>query len=203
MVGRMRLVGVDVVVGDVDEAPGHEGGVAVLAVDVRVDILRADAEALGQRRLQAAGVQDRAGADDVALGHAGDLVEHVGQHVDRVGDDDIDRVRRGGGDLRGDVLEDVDVGLRQLQPALPGLAGKTRGDDDDVGARRGVIVAGADDRRGTERRTLINVHRLAERLLLVDVDQDDLGRGTLDHQIVCDRGADAACADNSDLTHNA
>ena len=30
MVGRMRLVGVDVVVGDVDEAPGHEGGVAVL-----------------------------------------------------------------------------------------------------------------------------------------------------------------------------
>ena len=191
------------VVGDVDEAPGHEGGVAVLAVDVRVDILRADAEALGQRRLQTAGVQDRAGADDMALGNAGDLVEHVGQHVDRVGDDDIDRVRRGGGDLRGDVLEDVDVGLRQLQPALPGLAGKTRGDDDDVGARRGVIVAGTDDRRGTERRALINVHRLAERLLLVDVDQDDLGRGTLDHQVVCDRGADAACADNSDLTHNA
>ena len=101
------------------------------------------------------------------------------------------------------ILDDVDVGLRQLQPALPGLAGKTRGDDDDVGARRGVIVAGADDRRGTERRALINVHRLAERLLLVDVDQDDLGRGTLDHQVVCDRGADAACADNSDLTHNA
>ena len=65
------------------------------------------------------------------------------------------------------------------------------------------MVAGADDRRGTERRALMNVHRLAERLLLVDVDQDDLGRGTLDHQVVCDRGADAACADNSDLTHNA
>ena len=48
-VGRVLLIGVDVVVCDVDKAPGHEGGVTVLAVDVRMHVLRADAEALCER----------------------------------------------------------------------------------------------------------------------------------------------------------
>ena len=189
------------VVRDVHKAPGHEGGIAVLAVDVRVDILWADAEALCKRRLQAAGVEDGAGADDVALGNAGNFVEHIRQHVDRVRYDNIDGVRRGSCDLRGNVLDDVDVGLRQLQPALSGLAGKTRGNNDNVGAGGRVIVAGADDRRRTERRALIDIHGLAKGLLLIDVDQDDLRCGALDHQVVRNRGADASRADNSDLAH--
>ena len=137
----------------------------------------------------------------MAFGNAGDFVEHIRQHIDRVGDDDIDCIWRGGGDLRGNVLDDVDIGLRQFQTALSGLAGKTRGDDDDIGAGGSVIIAGTNDRRGTERRALIDIHGLAKGLLLVDVDQDDLGCDTLDHQVVCDRGAYASRADDSNLTH--
>ena len=141
----------------------------MLAVDVRVDVLRADVEPAGQRGLQAAGVEDGAGADDVVFRHAGNLVEDVGQHVDRVGDDHIERVRRNRDDLGRDVLHDIDVDLRQLQPGLAGLARHAGRDGDDVGIRGRGIVAGTDDGRRAVRNTLIDVQRFAERLRPVDI----------------------------------
>ena len=101
--------------------------------------------------------------------HAGNLVEDVGQHVDRVGDDHIERVRRNRDDLGRDVLHDIDVDLRQLQPALPGLARHAGRDDDDVGIRGRGIVAGTDDGRRAVRNTLIADQRFAERLRPVDI----------------------------------
>lgn len=166
-----------------------------------MDILRADAEALCQRGLKTACIQNGAGADDLTLRQAGDLCEHIGQHVDRVGDDDIDRIRRSLDDLRRDVLDDIDVGLRQIQTALTGLSRHTGGDDHNVRALGVLIVAGTHDRRRTERRALINIQCLAECLLLVDIDQQDLRCDSLDHQIVGNGRADAARANNSDFAH--
>ena len=197
----MVAIAVDVVVCDVDEGPGHEGRIAVLAVDVRVDVLRADVEPAGQRGLQAAGVENGAGADDMIFGHAGDLMEHIGQHVDRVGHDDIERVRRDRDDLGRDVLHDIDVDLRQLQTGLTGLARHAGRDDDDVGIGGSGIVAGTDDGRRAVRHALIDVQRLAERLRPVDVDQNDLRCDPLDHQVIRDGCPHIASADNSDLTH--
>ena len=42
------------VVGDVGERPRYEGGIAVLAIDMGVDVLGAHTELLGQLRLEAA-----------------------------------------------------------------------------------------------------------------------------------------------------
>ena len=47
--------------------PGHEGRIAVLAVDMGMDILGADVEALCQLRLKAAGIQNGTGTDDLIL----------------------------------------------------------------------------------------------------------------------------------------
>ena len=201
-VRRRILVDVHVVVRDVHQRPGHERRIAVLAIDVRVHILRTDEKALGKRGLEAAGVKNRAGADDLVLGKPGNFVEHVGQHVHGIRNEDIDGLRRDTHNLRGDVLEDVDVHLRKLQPGLAGLSRKAGGDDHDVGVCRRLIVARTDDGGRTERRALIDVQRLTERLLLVDVDQHDLGSRTLNHQVVGNGRADAARANHSNLTHN-
>ena len=174
----------------------------MLTVDVRVHILRTDEKALGKRGLEAAGVKNRARADDLVLGKPGNFVEHVGQHVHGIRNEDIDGLRRDAHNLRGDVLEDVDVHLRKLQPGLAGLSRKAGGDDHDVGVCRRLIVARTDDGGRTERRALIDVQRLAERLLLVDVDQHDLRSRTLNHQVVGNGRTDTARANHSNLTHN-
>ena len=142
------------IIGDGGQGPGDKRGIAVLAIHVRMDILGADAEAFGQFRLEAGRVQRRAGADDPAFRNPGNLVEHVGQHIHRVGDDQIYRVGGVRHNLRRDILQDVHIGLRQLQPRLAGLSGDAGGDDDNVGALRLRIVAAADDGRGTERDSL-------------------------------------------------
>ena len=96
----------------------------MLTIYVRMDILRADAEPLCKLRLQTAGIQNRAGAKNLMLRKAGDLVENVGQNIYGVGNDDIDRIRRGLNDLRCNFLENVNIALRQLQPGLAGLSGE-------------------------------------------------------------------------------
>ena len=90
----------------------------MFAVDIGVNIFGADTEPPGQLRLEPGGVQGSTGADDPLLRDAGGLVKDIGQHVHRVGDDDIQRLRRGLGDFGGDVPDDAGVGLNQLQPGL-------------------------------------------------------------------------------------
>ena len=201
-VGRELLVLVNVIVCDMHQRPGHKRRIAMLAVDMRMHILRADAKALGERRLQPAGIENRAGADDLMLRKTGNLMEYVGQHVYGVGDKNINRLRRDAHNLRGNILEDVDVHLRQLESGLTRLPRKTGGDNHDIRVRCCLIVARADDGRRAEWRPLIDVQRLAERLLLVDVDQHDFRSGALNHQIVRNGCANAACTNHSNLTHN-
>ena len=66
-VGRELLVLVNVIVCDMHQRPGHKRRIAMLAVDMCVHVLRADEKALGERRLQPAGIENRTGADDLTL----------------------------------------------------------------------------------------------------------------------------------------
>ena len=49
---------------------------------------------------------------------------------------------------------------------------------------------------------MVNVQRLAKGLLLINVNQNDLGGNALNHQVVGDSSADAARTDHSNFTHN-
>ena len=100
------------------------------------------------------------------------------------------------------ALGDIHVGLGQVQPGLAGLPGHAGGDDNDVGIRRIGIIAAAHNGGRAEGGRLVNVQCLAEGLLLVDVDQNDLGGNALHHQVVGDGCANAACTDHSNFTHN-
>ena len=133
-------------------------------------------------------------------GKPGGLQRDVAHRVERVGDDDQDRVRRVPRRLLDDGPDDPGVLGEQVVPAHPRLAGDTRGHDHDVGAGRvGVVVrAGdpgvvADDRGG-----LGQVEGLALRQALDDVDEDDVGEAGLGDPLRGGR-ADIAGADDGDL----
>ena len=167
-----------------------------------MDVVLIDAIVLAQAGAQARRVEDRAGADQVILGNAGELQEGIGQNVDRVADDDIDRVGRILRDLGDDHLGDVHIGLRQLKAGLAGLSGNAGRQDHDVRAGSVAVVAGIDRARVAERRALTDVERLTKRLLAVDVDHHDLGRETHDRQRVGNGRTDAAGSDDCNFVHS-
>ena len=189
------------VVGNVGQGPGNELAVAVFAVNMGMDILGADMEALCQLRLETAGIQNGTGADDLILGQAGDLMEHISQNIHRVTDDDILGIGSHRNDALGHILDDVYIGLCQVQAGHAGLSGNTAGDNHNVGAHCILIVTGADNRGRMEGSALVNIQCFAFRLLLVDIYQQDLRGNALNHQIVCNRCANAACTNNRNLTH--
>ena len=201
-VGGVGGVAAHMVVGNGGQGPGHEGGISVLAVNVGMDVLGADVELPGQLRLQPGRIQHRAGADDPLRGNAGDLVEHIGHHVHRVGDHDVNGLRGVFYNVGGDLLEDVHIGLGQLQPGLPGLPGHAGGDDDNGGTHRILIPPRTDHRRGCKAGALVNIHGLSEGLLLVDVDKQNFRGNIHGHQVIGNGRPHAARSDDGDFcTH--
>ena len=192
----MGFVAADVIVGNGCQGPGDKGAVAVLAVDMGVDVFGTDSEILGQLGLKTHRIQHRAGTDDVFRGDAGELVECVGHDIHRIGDDDIDGIGGVFHNVGGDLPEDIHVGLGKLQPGLAGLAGQTGGDDHDGVAHGVLIMTGPDHGGGCEAGSLIDVHRLPEGLLLIDIDQQNFRGNAHGYQVVGNGGADAACADD-------
>ena len=181
LIGGTVTVGIYMVVCDVGQRPGNELTVAVFAVDMGMDILGADMEALCQRGLQTAGVQNGAGADDLILGNAGDLVEHIGQNINRIGNDDINGIGSIFGDILSNTLQNADIGLCQIQTSHTGFSGNSAGDHNDVGVCGILIITGANDCGGAERGTLIYIKCFTDSLLLVDIHKNDFRGHALNH----------------------
>src|SRR5207253_10796587 len=122
-------------------------------------------------RVEHAGLTHDPGVGEPAHlgGQGGHLVERVRHH-------DEDGVGRAGGQLAGDVADDLGVDLQQVHAAHAGLAGQAGGDHADVGAGGGVIGVAADDAglEALDRPALHHVQGQALRLVLDDVDHHDL-----------------------------
>src|SRR2546427_6881647 len=123
---------------------------------------------------------------------AGDLVGQVRHRIQRVGDDDQDRLRGAPAHLLDDPTHDAGVGVQQLFPRHARLPGHAGDDDDDFRVRRLLISVAAGDTNvhATNRRRLRQVQGLAHRHLLNNVHQDQVGyflrrqplrRGMTDH----------------------
>src|SRR5690606_14446994 len=85
-------------------------------------------------------------------------------------------------EVLGDAADDLRVDLEQVHAAHAGLAGQSRGDDDDVGVRgrlvaAALVVGGGPDALGLEALDgagLVHVERQALGLALDDAGEDDL-----------------------------
>ena len=173
--------------------------VAVAAEHERVDVLDRHARFHGDERAHARRVEHARHADDALPGELAQPVDRLAHRVERVGHRDDDRVRRVLHDLLGHRLHDLEVDVQQIVAAHPRLARHAGRDDDDVGAgRRGpalVIGAVADHARvrSLDRAGLEHVERDPGRLLVGDVDDDDVGELLVGNR-ARHRGADGARA---------
>ena len=142
------------------------------------DVFYADAEFQRKERAVAGRVEDAGLADDVAGLEAGDLLGALDHRVERVRDDDHDRVLAGAFHVLADVGHDLGVGREQIVAAHAGLAGDAGGDDDDVAADGVVVVSRAGDVavEADDRRRLQQVERFAFGHVagLGDVEEDDV-----------------------------
>ncbi len=137
---------------------------------------------------------------DALLRELRDGAGDVAHRVERVRDDDDDRVLRPLDDLGGDGRDDLLVRLHEVVAAHPGLAGQAGGDHDDVGAGRLLVAVRADDVRleAEHRAGLVHVEGLPLREVRDDVDEDDVGvvaPGDLEGA----GGADVPGTDDGDL----
>ncbi len=117
----------------------------------------------------------RAQADDALPRQARALHREIGQHIDRIADDDQVGVflEPGRFHLVEQAEEQIDVAIDEIEPALVGLAAQPGGDDDDVARGDLAHVAGADALIGDQAGAVQQVERLALGHFLVGVDQAD------------------------------
>ena len=129
-------------------------------------------------------------------------MEYVGQNVNRVTDDHILGIRCIRHDALSYILDDLYIGLCQIQAGHAGFSGDTASDTHDIGVHSIAVVASANHRRRVERRTLIDIQGFTLGLLLVHVNQQDLRSNALHHQIVGNSCTHRTRTDHSNLTHN-
>ena len=100
---------------------------------------------LGQKRPVAGGVEHAGHAQHPLAGEAAGLHRDVAHHVEGIGDDHDDGLRRDPGDLLRHRAHDAGVGLDQVVPAHPRLPGDPGRNDEHVRASGLVVAVAADD----------------------------------------------------------
>src|SRR6185503_19591058 len=161
-----------------DRRRGHHGHhlVAVAAEHHGGHVLDRGAGLPGDEGREAGRVEDAGHAEDALLGTAGRALGHVTHRVERVRDDDQDRVRRGRDHLLGDLADDLLVRGHEVVAAHPGRAWQSGSDHDYLRARGLLVAVRADDVGlvAEHRAHLVDVERLALRQALLDVDEHDV-----------------------------
>lgn len=117
------MILVDVYAGNGGYRPGNEGGVAVLAENVCVNVFLADVVVFRKAGAKTGGVEQCARSEHAILRDTRNLGENIGQNVDRVCHDDIDGIGSVFCNLGSDLLDDVGVDLGKLKTGLACLTG--------------------------------------------------------------------------------
>ena len=135
-----------------------------------------------------------------SFGQPGDVLRDVAHRVERVRDDDQDRVGARGDDLLGDGPDDLLVRRDEVVAAHPRLARQPGRDHDDLRAGRLLVAVRAGDVRlvAEHRRGLVDVEGLALRKAFLDVDEHDV-RVVATRDLLRAGRADVAGSDDSDL----
>ena len=130
--------------GNICNRPRNEGRIAVFTEYICMYIGLIDIIILRQPCTQARCVQNGARTNDMVCRKSGLLEKHICQDVNRIADDDINRIRRIFCYLRQNGFCDVDVGLRKLKTGLSGLAGNAGSQNNDIGTCRIAVIARID-----------------------------------------------------------
>ena len=120
----------------------------MFADDGGVDGAGVDVELFAEDVAEALGVEEGAGADDLAGGQARLFLDDVGKDVDGVGRDEDDAVEAFGHELRDAGAHDDEVAGQHVESRSVELAWSPDGNDDDRTGRCVFVGSGEDfDRR--------------------------------------------------------
>jgi len=166
----------------------------------RVHALDRHVQLAGDERPEAGRVEDTGHPEERFAGEARRLQGDVAHRIERVRDDDQDRVGGVRGGLLDDRADDPRVLRQEVVPAHPRLASEAGRDDDDVRAGRVGIVVRARDPGvvADDGGRLGQVEALALRQPFHDVDEDDVGQTGLGDPLG-GRRANVAGPDDGDL----
>ena len=185
-----------------DGGRGDDGHhlVAVAAEHDGLDVLGRRAGLPGDEGAEARRVEDAGHAEHALLREARGVLRDVAHRVERVRDDDEDRVGRLGHGGAGDGADDVLVRGHEVVAAHAGRARLAGGDDEDVRPGGLLVAVRADDRRlvAEHGAGLVQVERLALRQVLDDVDEHDVGVVAA-RDLLGGGRADVARADDGDF----
>ena len=131
---------------------------------------------------------------------AGKLLQRPHHRVERIGDADDEGVGRVRLEAGADGFHHLEIDAEQVVAAHAGLPRHAGGDDDDVGAGDGRVVARPDELgvEALDRAGLGKIERLALRHAVDDVEEDDVAE-FLDRRQVRQGAADLAGPDQSNL----
>ena len=119
--------------------------ITVTAEHHRLNIADGDVERFGKEGAITRRVQNPRHAEHALAGKSGDLHCDVRHHIERVRDDNQNRVRRSRPDLLGNLLDDSGVGVEEIVARHPRLAGYACRNHHDVGVARLLVAIGTDD----------------------------------------------------------
>lgn len=147
----------------------------MLADDEGMDVLDRDSEFGGQQESQSGRVEHRPRSENsAAVRRSSGLDRGVGRHVDRVGDEEKNRVRRHRQQLFGQSLCNLDVHRGKFEPRLAGMLLGARGDNDQVRSRGDRdVIASLDGARRCELGSVVEIENFGADLCPVGVVEDE------------------------------
>ena len=111
----------------------------MLAEDIGVHLLLVDGIQLGKAGAEPDGVENGSRAEHLPLGKPRHFGEYIRENIHRIGNNHIDGVGSMLHDFRRNALDDVHIGLRQIDTGLTGFSADPGSDDDDVRTFRVLI----------------------------------------------------------------
>ncbi len=141
-------------------------------------VFNRNAELLSQEEAEARAVEHAGHAAHFVVRQFRKLAERPHHRIERIGDDDDERVRRVLGDAFAGRLHDFEIDAEEIVAAHARLARHAGGDDAHIGPGDAGIIIGALERGilAEHRRRFRDVERLALRQTLGDVEQDDVAQ---------------------------
>ncbi len=170
------------------------------AKDEGRDIFLRGFERFREEVAEARRIQHARHADDFFRVEAGFLLHHPHHRVERVGDDDDERVRAEFFQVLRHRRNDAGVGGDEVVAAHAGLARDPGGDDHHIRAFEVLVIIRAFDGSidAFDRTGLRNVERFALRQAFDHVEQHHIAEFFV-HCQMRQRAADIACADETDF----
>ena len=166
-----------------------------------LDVAHRDVERFGEEGAVARRVQQASHAEYALARKARGLHRDIAHDVERIADDDEDRLGRRLRDLLGHRLHDAGVGVEEVVARHARFAGDAGGDDDDVRVLRLLVSVCADDARveAFDRGTLPLIEALPLGDTIGDIHHDDEACELLLRDALRSRGADVTGSDDGDL----